>query len=132
MKNVLVLTHGDFAEGIISSVRVICGSDMGIRSICVKVEDSLETVSDKIRQFVDGCPAEEEKVIITDIPGGSTTSAAIHFVNDDNKVYVITGLNLGMLLEIVLNQEEDVVNVITTIVENAKQTILFLNSMMPK
>jgi len=132
MRNILVLTHGNFAQGIVSSVEVICGSDFGIKCICVGVEDSLETVSDQIKAFLVACPVNEEKIIITDISGGSTTSAAIHFVNDDNKVYVITGLNLGMLLEIVLNQEEDVVNALTTITENAKQTILFLNSMMPK
>ena len=130
MKNILMLTHGNFADGIKSSLEVICGSDMGVSSLCVSVSDTLETVSAKIKEYLESCPDNEEKVIITDIPGGSTTSAAIHFVNTEKKVYVVTGLNLGLLLEIVMNQEEDASAAIATIVKNAKETMLFLNPVM--
>lgn len=134
MKQILLLTHGLFAEGMIDSIKVIMRDDSQLQSICVKEEDTPETIDSKIQAFLSACAEDTVKLIVTDIPGGSTTTNAIRYVNTKQHVFVITGLNLGMLLELIMMQveETDIQAQIRTILDNAKATMLFLNDMMPQ
>lgn len=131
MKQILLLTHGVFAEGIIDSIQVIMRNTDHLQSICVKDEDTPETIDHKIQVFLSSYSKDTIKLIVTDIPGGSTTTNAFRYVNTKENIYVITGLNLGMLLELVMMQEEeDLKGQIRTIIDNAKATMMFLNDMM--
>lgn len=101
MHNIILVTHGAFAKGIRSSVELILGEQGNI--FCVSVTDK-ETVlqvqtmiEEKIKAF-DRC---NPIVVLTDIIGGSTTQAAIKCISNHEHLYLISGLNLGLLLEII-------------------------------
>ena len=69
--------------------------------------------------------------ILTDIPAGSTTTNAANYVPYRKNIYLITGLNLGMLLAFALQDVEngDVRENVMTILEDAKNTIIYVNDM---
>ena len=39
-------------------------------------------------------------IVVTDIPGGSTTQTAIQRISDNKLLYVVTGMNLGLVMSL--------------------------------
>ena len=68
---------------------------------------------------------------MTDIPVGSTTQFSIPFVATYKNVYLVTGINLALVLELVLNDSEDnIAQDIRNAIEESKQTLLFINDQL--
>ena len=61
-------------------------------------KEIIKNIQDKITGFNNNLPT----VIITDIAGGSTTQAALEILSSNQNTYLLTGLSLGLLLEVVL------------------------------
>lgn len=127
MKQILILTHGELANGFKDSVRMIAGEVPNLTAQCVSIDETIETVKERITAFIASCDPMDHKVILTDIPGGSTTQAAFTFINTKEKVHVVAGINLGLVLEIVLNNDEDIESSLHQAVENGKETLNYLN-----
>lgn len=133
MKHILLLTHGTFAEGIKASAELITGACDFVTTMCIGADDAPQTVSTQIREYLDMLPETDVKIIITDIPGGSTTQGALPFTSDEKNVYVITGLNLGLLLELILGCNSDDLDAdLHRALKNAQDTIQLLNDLLKR
>jgi mannose/fructose-specific phosphotransferase system component IIA len=128
VKNIILITHGDLCKGFISAYDVICGGEDILSAIPLYSEDSPETMAEKIKTALQGSKADDFIIIMTDIPAGSTTKSAIPFLYEYKNLYIISGLNLGLLLEIALCPfEEDISETIRHVVEQSKENIQFIN-----
>ena len=80
-----------------------------------------------IRKRIDEFKNDEPVVIITDIAGGSTTQAALEALSYKENIYLLTGLSLGLLLEVVLadftDSKAENIEILNEIIENSRQTI---------
>ncbi|WP_294705572.1 hypothetical protein [uncultured Fusobacterium sp.] len=131
MKNIILVTHGELAIGILSSLKLIYGEVENIGTVIITASENMgeikERIYKKIKEFNNDFPT----IIITDITNGSTTQVGLSIMSERKNIYLISGLNLGLLLEVILGdftQEEDKnKELLREIVENAKETISFLN-----
>ena len=131
MKHIVLLTHGHLCEGFASALQVISGSDNPLTLLCMEAQDSPDTMHSRVRQVLERFPAAEPVILMTDIPVGSTTQIAIPFLEDYANLYIVTGLNLGLLLEVALNpMEDDVSAILREAVEASRQTLLFINDQL--
>lgn len=134
--NILLVTHARFAEGIITSLRLIMGDSCPAKFVSVTTSETIPAIARRIEEtladFDDSLPA----VVITDIPGGSTTQAALRVRAERPDVVFVTGLNMGLLLEISLlplvpgdiaHNEE----LVRKAVDVSKQGIGLLNDLVP-
>ncbi len=121
---ILLVTHGDFAKGIKSSIDVIVGDSEGIDTICVQSDTSNEDVQTLIKSYISSIQ-EEKILVISDIPAGSTTSNTLPIVYHNENVMMLTGLNLGLLLEVYLSKPTTLEQV-NEILANAKETLMFI------
>jgi mannose/fructose-specific phosphotransferase system component IIA len=131
MKRILILTHGKFADGIADSLRMISGIE-DISTISISDADSPTDVKARIDAFIAEAEPEDHLIVLTDIQGGSSTQAAFPYLQTQKNLHLVTGLNLGLLLEIALSGEEDVASSIEKAVENAKTSIVYLNKILDK
>ena len=80
-----------------------------------------------IRKRIDEFKNDDPVVIITDIAGGSTTQAALEALSYKDNIYLLTGLSLGLLLEVVLadftDSKAENIEILNEIIENSRQTI---------
>ena len=131
MKKILLLTHGDFCKGIKTSLDVIISDSSMVDTLSVSVSDSPAEIKSRIQGYIDSVDPEIPVFILTDIPAGSTTTNAANYVPYRKNIYLITGLNLGMLLAFALQDVEngDVRENVMTILEEAKNTIIYVNDM---
>ena len=133
MKNIVLVTHGEFATGIVTSLELVYGKSENLETVTIHSSETLKeiikNIQDKITGFNDNLPT----VIITDIAGGSTTQAALEILSSNENIYLLTGLSLGLLLEVVLadmtDSDEENKEILREIIENTRQTINFVNDL---
>jgi mannose/fructose-specific phosphotransferase system component IIA len=95
----IVVGHGEFAGGLVSAVGQICGmaDKLIVLSMMGMTPEDIET---SIRDELTRTGA---RVIFTDLPAGSATSAARRIVRDDPGIVLVSGVNLATLLDFVFN-----------------------------
>ena len=100
--NLVLVTHADFAAGILTSLELILGNPCPTSVVSVTATETIPTVARMIEGAIDAMDPANPTVVLTDIPGGNTTQGAILVSAERPDAYYVTGLNLGLLLEVAL------------------------------
>ena len=132
MNHVVLLTHGEFSKGIAQSCEFILGNVPDLKALGITMETSMEQAADMLREAVESF-GNQKVIVVTDMAAGSTTQAALRIIPEYENVYLLTGLNLGLLIGLLMtdltDQKEENVKLLKSIAAQAKDTILFLNDM---
>jgi fructoselysine/glucoselysine PTS system EIIA component len=129
MRKFLIATHGSFAAGIRSSLEMIIGSTENLYTIQAYTEGN-KTIKDELDEILLKISEEDELIIFTDLAGGSITNQVLQTAFKKN-IYIVAGVNLPLLLDIVLSDPETTVNeAIETGISNAKDQIVFVNKLI--
>lgn len=131
MKNIILLTHGEFSKGIAQSCRFIFGDVPNLTALSITLDESVAQTKAMIENAWKAFGNTDPTILITDIPGGSTTQSAIGILAEHPDFYLISGLCLGLLLPIAMleltqDREENLAN-IRTVLEEAKDTLVLVN-----
>lgn len=133
MKNIVLVTHGEFATGIVTSLELVYGKSENLETVTIHSSETLKEIIKNIQDKIIGFNNNLPTVIITDIAGGSTTQAALEILSSNENIYLLTGLSLGLLLEVVLadmtDSDEENKEILREIIENTRQTINFVNDL---
>jgi len=97
MVGILVVSHGRLAEALISSVQFLVGNLKRVKGISIWPRDRKEEVKDRIQKGIGEVDDGDGVVILTDVLGGTPTNLSLSFLEDE-KVEVVTGVNIPMLL----------------------------------
>ena len=132
MSNIILLTHGDFSKGIAQSCRFILGEAANLIPLSITMETGIEEVLGMLRDAVAKFDEKEPVIILTDIPGGSTTQAAVRVLGDRDNLYLVSGMNLGLLIELAVTEfDEDRAGneeLIREAVEQAKSNLMLIST----
>lgn len=97
MRTILLISHGDMAHGVKSTLEMIIGKQDTIHALSLNEgEDNLifeERLLKKMKTFTG------EVLIIADLLGGTPCNTAIKHYVDDPNVTVIAGLSLPLVIE---------------------------------
>lgn len=89
-----------------------------------------KSLKEEIDRVLEQTKADDELIIFTDLMGGSVTNQILQYALKEN-VFIISGFNLPLLLDIMLADQEIPVNkVIETGINNAKDQIVFVNKLI--
>ena len=132
MNHVVLLTHGEFSKGIAQSCEFILGNVPDLKALSITMETSMEQAADMLREAVESF-GNQKVIVVTDMAAGSTTQAALRIIPEYENVYLLTGLNLGLLIGLLMtdltDQKEENIKLLKSVAAQAKDTILFLNDM---
>lgn len=101
----IVAAHGSFAAGIVSAVDQITGRGGALRAIS-NSGLCLDDIQGTLAATLDETGA---KVIFTDLPAGSCTMAVRRLLRERPDVTLITGINLSLLLDFIMQDGTDAV-----------------------
>lgn len=126
MKKIILVSHGDFSKGILNTVKMIVGD----------IANSIETYSlypgenphDFVSKFEKELNSDIDYIIIGDLLGGSVHTAFCSLLKYSN-VYIFSGMNLNMILELLVSQDENVEETCKKAVDSAKRGITLRNGM---
>lgn len=107
---VVVVTHGQLATELVNSAEMIVGDLPHVAAVSIGWHDDVDRAREEIGQAIarvqtsasdNGEPAGV--LVLTDMFGGTPTNLAVTLVTD--RVEVITGVNLPMLLKLARPQK---------------------------
>jgi PTS system mannose-specific IIA component len=97
MVGALIVSHGGFAEALISSLQILVGQQKRIRGVSIWPKDREKEIKDRIQQEIAEVNDGDGVVILTDVLGGAAANVSLSFLEDEN-VEMVTGVNMPMLL----------------------------------
>lgn len=123
MLGIVIVTHGELSNGLKDSAEVIMGSTDQIHTVSLKAGDDIQKLGEKVKTQVLSASQGEGVLVFVDLVSASPYNQTILMVNEfeeelKNKVYIIGGVNLPMLLEAINHQ------LLHTPIEESVQAIL--------
>lgn len=131
MVGIIVVTHGELGKTLISTAESITGSIGDISCIAVKNGDSAEDIRKSIAAAIKELDKGAGVLIFTDMFGGTPSNISLSFL-EDNKVEVLTGVNLPMLLKLYSHRKDKTLSEIADILKTNGQKSIVLASEMLK
>jgi len=99
MVGALVVTHGDVARELVNAAQRITGENEALRAVCIAWDEDVATARRKIEEAVTQVERGAGVLILTDMFGGTASNLSLTLIAPD-KVEVVTGVNLSMLLKL--------------------------------
>ncbi len=126
MIGIVVVTHGDLACAMVKTVELVIGPQAALEPVCLNAFEGLDDLKAKVSEAIAkaGKESDGNVLIFTDMFGGSTTNVSLQFISE--KVEILTGINLPMLLEALLLREalKDPRALAKDVSEKAKKSII--------
>src|SRR5438045_6591282 len=94
----LIVTHGRLAIELLNAAEMIVGEIHHITAISLGWHDDVDMATSMIEKALDRVKTADGVLILTDMFGGTPTNISSTFLDQD-KVEVVTGVNLPMLLK---------------------------------
>ena len=109
MLGIVVATHGSFSKGIKDAAEVIMGNVENIATVNLNAGDDVEQLGKKINHAILEVNQGDGVVVLVDLISASPYNQSVLITNQldpelKDKVYIIGGVNLPMLLEIINHQ----------------------------
>lgn len=98
MVGLVVATHGKLAEELLRTAEGIVGPLAQSEAVSVGASSSMEDARARLADAVHRVDTGEGVLVLTDMFGGTPANLALTFL--DEKVEVITGVNLPMILKL--------------------------------
>lgn len=97
---ILLATHGNLGEGLLDSYEMIAGKTENIST--VKLTDSgIGEFKEKLHNTLNELTATEKVLVLCDLKGGTPYNESFMYsLENPEKIEVVTGVNLPMLIEI--------------------------------
>lgn len=99
MVNFIIVTHGEFGAYLVEAAESIVGRQPeGVAVISISARLSVDEVRRRVEEAVRGLAGPDGLIVATDIPGGTPSNVVLPAAKDLDKVAVISGLNLYMMI----------------------------------
>jgi PTS system mannose-specific IIA component len=99
MVGTLIITHGNLGNELIKSAELIKGPLENVQHICIDQAKDVEEAKQEISNAMKKLDKGKGILILTDLFGGTPSNISLSFIRDE-KVEVITGVNLPMVLKL--------------------------------
>ncbi|ACD53060.1 UNVERIFIED_ORG: PTS fructose transporter subunit IIA [Clostridium botulinum] len=120
MIGLIIVGHGFFSEGILSSVKLIAGEQQEVIGVNFECGQGSDILKGNIENAIDNLNTDEV-LILADLAGGSpfNVSVIISEKRKDKNIKVISGMNLPMVLEASLSRSNYTMEELVESVKNA-------------
>jgi PTS system mannose-specific IIA component len=99
MIGVVVVTHGQLATELVNAAEMIVGDLPKFTAVSIGWHDEVNDAREDIAQAIERVRGEEGVLLLTDMFGGTPSNLAMTFLEKD-RLEVITGVNLPMLIKL--------------------------------
>lgn len=109
MLGIVIATHGTLSDGIKDAAEVIMGNTENILTVNLNAGDDVEKLGKKINNSILEVNQGDGVLVLVDLVSASPYNQSVLVTNQleqelKDKVYIIGGVNLPMLLEIINHQ----------------------------
>lgn len=106
MVGAVIVTHGGLAKELLDAAERIVGPTESIRAVAIDWDDEVADARAQIETAIDEVVGGGRVLVFTDMFGGTPTNVSLSFLEQD-KVEIITGVNLPMLVKLTSLQRSE-------------------------
>lgn len=96
---IILMSHGLMAEEILNSAKMILGNQINYPVVSMTQNDGIEGTINKLNKILEETSDIRNIIILVDLMGGTPANVAMMKASMDKRIQVVTGMNLGMVLE---------------------------------
>lgn len=108
MKYVIMVSHGEFAPGLHSAVKMMTGERDDVLSTSLKDGMGADEFASNFAELVKNFTAEDQIILLADILSGSPFTNALNVLSEKNLLansLVIAGMNMPLAITAVLMKD---------------------------
>jgi len=126
----IIVSHGKLAEELLNALNIILGEVVNIDAISIGWYDDVEESKKKISQSLQAVNKKNGVLIFTDMFGGTPSNLSFSFIKD-NRIEIITGVNLPMLIKFAsLKRSNNLKDVAKKVVEQGRKNIHLASTLL--
>ena len=126
----IIVSHGKLAEELLNALTIILGEVVNMEAISIGWYDDVEDSKRKINLSLKRVDQKNGILIFTDMFGGTPSNLSFSFLKDD-RIEIITGVNLPMLIKFVsLQRSNKLKEVAKKVVEQGKKNIHLASALL--
>jgi PTS system mannose-specific IIA component len=129
MIGIVVVTHGQLAAELVNAARQIVGEIPRIAAVSIGWADDMNVAREAIERAL-GEVGQEGALVLTDMFGGTPTNVTLPFLSE--RVEIVTGVNLPMLIKLTGLREGDLLEVARVVREQGKGAIYVASEVLEK
>ena len=101
MVGIVLVTHGKLAKELIEAVKFVLASRPQVKmlGVCLEPDREFESFKQDIKSAIKKVKGKDGVLLVTDMFGGTPSNISLTFL-EENKVEVVSGVNLPMLLKL--------------------------------
>lgn len=104
---VILVTHADYGAALLRAAEFILGPIEDCSSIQVDVSLDVEGTVARLKEAASLLDRGKGVIILTDMFGGTPTNLSLSLMSNPEKIEVVTGVNLPMLLKVFDNRYKE-------------------------
>ena len=120
MIGALVVSHGHLARELVAAAEMIVGEISYIQAVSIGWHDDVNDARKEIEKRITDVDQGSGVLILTDMFGGTPSNIAFSF-HEPEKIDVVTGVNLPMIIKIANQKEGDTVETLAKAVRDQGQ-----------
>ena len=122
----LIVTHGRLAIELLNAAEMIVGEIHHVAAVSLGWHDDVDMATGMIEKAIERVRTPDGVLILTDMFGGTPTNISSTFLED--KVEVVTGVNLPMLIKFAQMGEGQTLSSAARIVKEQGQSSIYIAS----
>ena len=132
MIGVVIVTHGNLARDLVEVTEMIIGDCSRMIPVPIQPEEGIGEIVKRVESAVKTADQGTGVLILTDLFGGTPSNVSLSFLQD-NKVEVLSGVNLPMIIKIATSCEVNDLRELTRLAKTAgKKNISLASEIMRK
>jgi len=124
---VVVVTHGQLAIELVNAAEAIVGDMAHVQAVSIGWHDDVELARQEIGQAIARVATPAGTLVLTDMFGGTPSNLSVTFLVP-NRVEVVTGVNLPMLLKLATLRRADDLHEVARLVREHGQGAVWVAS----
>lgn len=124
MYEILVVSHSTLCKGFNEAIGMILGGEASIEYLELD-DEGIELFQGRLKEKIEKLKSINREVLIfADLFGGSPFNRALCEAGKDEKIEVIAGVNLPMIIEAIMNKTLNLDEAVLNIVKSGKDSII--------
>ncbi len=133
MIGIIVISHGNFADELISAVNFVLSGKPAIKMVGMNLDTTIDfdAFKKELKRTIKKVDKGSGVLLVTDMFGGTPSNISLTFLEED-KVEVISGVNLPMLIKLATISEDTSLSDSVEIAEKAGRDNIIVASKLIK
>ena len=99
MIGLIIITHGNLAIELKSSLENIIGPQKNLETVCIGYDDDGDKRKEEVKDLITKVDSGEGVILLTEMFGNTPSNLLISLI-EENKIEMIGGINLPLLIKL--------------------------------